>query len=143
VVEVDLHDAQGQPVPVDLNGTPHFDARGRQVGLVFVGRPMAELKRAYQQLHQAHEALKRTQQQLLHSEKMASLGCLVAGVAHELNNPISFVLGNVHALRKYTASTPSGCAATSTRSTRPRRPASRPPCAPGCASTTCSTTCPR
>jgi two-component system sensor histidine kinase HupT/HoxJ len=49
----------------------------------------------------AHEALKRTQQQLLHSEKMASLGQLVAGVAHELNNPISFVLGNVHALRKY------------------------------------------
>ena len=32
---------------------------------------------------------------------MASLGQLVAGVAHELNNPISFVLGNVHALRKY------------------------------------------
>jgi hypothetical protein len=49
----------------------------------------------------AHDALKRTQQQLLHSEKMASLGQLVAGVAHELNNPISFVLGNVHALRKY------------------------------------------
>lgn len=38
---------------------------------------------------------------LIHSEKMASLGLLVAGVAHELNNPISFVLGNVHALRKY------------------------------------------
>jgi two-component system, NtrC family, sensor histidine kinase HupT/HoxJ len=32
---------------------------------------------------------------------MASLGRLVAGVAHELNNPISFVLGNVHALQKY------------------------------------------
>jgi len=54
------------------------------------------------ELHQAHEALKRTQQQLLHSEKMASLGRLVAGVAHELNNPISFVLGNVHVLRRYT-----------------------------------------
>jgi len=102
VIEVELADAQGQPVPVDLSCTPRFDARGRRVGLVFVGRPMAEIKRAYQQLHQAHEALKRTQQQLLHSEKMASLGRLVAGVAHELNNPISFVLGNVHALRKYT-----------------------------------------
>ena len=32
---------------------------------------------------------------------MASLGQLVAGVAHELNNPISFVLGNVHALARY------------------------------------------
>jgi two-component system sensor histidine kinase HupT/HoxJ len=38
----------------------------------------------------------------LQSEKMASLGKLVAGVAHELNNPISFVLGNMHAMQKYT-----------------------------------------
>jgi two-component system sensor histidine kinase HupT/HoxJ len=63
---------------------------------------MAEIKRAYRQLHEAHEALKRTQQQLLHAEKMSSLGRLVAGVAHELNNPISFVLGNVHVLNRYT-----------------------------------------
>ncbi|MDT7833610.1 sensor histidine kinase [Aquabacterium sp. OR-4] len=102
VIEVDLLDAQGQAVPVDFNCTPRRDARGRRVGLVFVGRPMAEIKRAYHQLREAHEALKRTQQQLLHSEKMASLGRLVAGVAHELNNPISFVLGNVHALQRYT-----------------------------------------
>ncbi len=102
VVEVDLLDAQGQRVPVDFNCTPRLDAGGRRVGLVFVGRPMGEIKRAYHQLREAHDALKRTQQQLLHSEKLASLGRLVAGVAHELNNPISFVLGNVHALRRYT-----------------------------------------
>ena len=60
-----------------------------------------ELQRSYEALSEAHEALKRTQQQLLQSEKMASLGRLVAGVAHELNNPISFVLGNVHALERY------------------------------------------
>ena len=102
VVEIELRDAAGQAVPVDLNCTPRLDAAGRRVGHVFVGRPMGEIKRAYHQLREAHEALKRTQQQLLHSEKLASLGRLVAGVAHELNNPISFVLGNVHALKRYT-----------------------------------------
>jgi signal transduction histidine kinase len=60
-----------------------------------------ELQRSYEALSEAHEALKRTQQQLLQSEKMASLGRLVAGVAHELNNPISFVAGNVEHLRDY------------------------------------------
>ncbi len=100
-VEVELVDAHGQRVPVDFNCTPRLDSAGRRVGHVFVGRPMGEIKRAYHQLREAHEALKLTQQQLLHSEKMASLGRLVAGVAHELNNPISFVLGNVHALQRY------------------------------------------
>ncbi len=99
--ELDLLDAQGQRVPVDFNCSVRRDGSGRPVGHVFVGRPMGELKRAYHQLRETHEALKRTQQQLLHSEKMASLGRLVAGVAHELNNPISFVLGNVDALRRY------------------------------------------
>jgi two-component system sensor histidine kinase HupT/HoxJ len=101
VVEVALADAQGQPVPVDFNCTPRLDHQGRVIGHVCVGRPLGELKRAYRALQEAHEALKRTQAQLLHSEKMASLGRLVAGVAHELNNPISFLLGNVSALRKY------------------------------------------
>ncbi|MEZ5705972.1 MAG: histidine kinase dimerization/phospho-acceptor domain-containing protein [Burkholderiaceae bacterium] len=100
-IELNLLDAQGQAVSVDANCTPRMGATGRRAGTVWVGRPTAELKRAYHEMRAAHEALKRTQQQLLHSEKMASLGQLVAGVAHELNNPISFVLGNVHALRKY------------------------------------------
>jgi len=100
-IELNLLDRLGKQVSVDANCTPRMGANGRRVGTVWVGRPTAELKRAYQEMRTAHEALKRTQQQLLHSEKMASLGQLVAGVAHELNNPISFVLGNVHALRKY------------------------------------------
>ena len=60
-------------MPVDFNITPRSSAAGI-VGHVFVGRLLGELKRAYHQLREAHEALKRTQQQLLHSEKMASLG---------------------------------------------------------------------
>ena len=64
---------------------------------------MGELRRAYDDLNRTHAMLKRTQQQLVHSEKMASLGRLVAGVAHELNNPISFVFVNMHALKRYGA----------------------------------------
>jgi len=101
VVEINLRDAVGQALPVDLNCTPRHNSAGRKVGHVLVGRPLGELKRAYHQLREAHEALKLAQQQLVHSEKMASLGRLVAGVAHELNNPISFVLGNVHVLQRY------------------------------------------
>ena len=101
VMEINLRGASDQVVAVDFNCTPRRNSAGHQVGRVLVGRPLGELKRAYQQLREAHEALKQAQAQLLHSEKMASLGRLVAGVAHELNNPISFVLGNVHVLQRY------------------------------------------
>ncbi len=101
VVELNLRSASAEAVAVDFNCSPRRNSAGRQVGRVLVGRPLGELKRAYQQLRQAHDALKQAQQQLLHSEKMAALGRLVAGVAHELNNPISFVLGNVHVLKRY------------------------------------------
>lgn len=86
---------------VALNCSPRLDTRGRAAGMVLIGRPLGELRRAYQALNAAHAELKQAQQQLVQSEKMASLGRLVAGVAHELNNPISFLYGNVHTLQKY------------------------------------------
>ena len=100
-IELRLRDALGHPVPVDFNCSVRRNAQGKAIGHVLVGRPLGEIQRAYHALREAHEALKRTQAQLVHSEKMASLGRLVAGVAHELNNPISFVLGNVTALGRY------------------------------------------
>jgi two-component system sensor histidine kinase HupT/HoxJ len=100
--EVIFGGEEGEGIPASINCSPRFNKLGRVVGVVLAGRPIGELRRAYHALREAHEELKRTQQQLLHSEKMASLGRLVAGVAHELNNPISFVLGNVHSLKRYT-----------------------------------------
>jgi PAS domain S-box-containing protein len=47
----------------------------------------------YQETRQAYDNLRRTQEQLLHSEKMAAVGQLIAGVAHELNNPLTAILG--------------------------------------------------
>jgi two-component system, NtrC family, sensor histidine kinase HupT/HoxJ len=100
--EMYLRAGDGSAVPVSLNWTPRLSSTGKLMGVVVTGRPVGELRRAYQALRQAHDDLKRTQSQLLHAEKMVSLGRLVAGVAHELNNPISFVLGNVMALQRYT-----------------------------------------
>lgn len=99
--EMTLATHDQQPAPVSIVCTPRLDAAGRVAGLVIVGRPIGELQRAYQELDAAHKRLTQTQQQLLASEKMAGLGRVVAGVAHELNNPISFVFGNVYALRRY------------------------------------------
>jgi len=65
------------------------------------GRPVGELRRAYSELAESHRALKEAQALLVRNEKLASLGRLLAGVAHELNNPISFVYANAHALEKY------------------------------------------
>ena len=52
-------------------------------------------------LQQALDELRTTQSQLLHREKMASLGQFVAGIAHELNNPLNFIVGNFHYLQAY------------------------------------------
>lgn len=60
-----------------------------------------ELRGANAQLQEAYEQLKTAQSQLVHSEKMASLGQLVAGVAHELNNPISFIYANFPHIEEY------------------------------------------
>jgi len=55
-----------------------------------------------QDLQKLYDELKNTQAQLIHSEKMASLGQLVAGISHELNNPIGFIYANVKQLKSYT-----------------------------------------
>jgi two-component system, NtrC family, sensor kinase len=57
---------------------------------------MAEkLVQANQDLEESNRKLKETQAQLIQNEKMASLGQLVAGIAHEINNPLAFVVNNL------------------------------------------------
>jgi signal transduction histidine kinase len=58
------------------------------------------------ELEQTHQQLKRAQGQLVHSAKLASLGQLVAGVAHEINNPLAFVANNLAVLERDTQSLP-------------------------------------
>jgi two-component system, NtrC family, sensor histidine kinase HupT/HoxJ len=99
--EVALRDASGAPAPFAVNCSARFDRKGRFAGGVMVARPLGELRRAYKRLDAAHRDLQQAQGRLIFAEKMAALGRLVAGVAHELNNPISFVFANMHALKKY------------------------------------------
>lgn len=51
-------------------------------------------------LQESNDTLKRTQAQLVQSEKMSSLGQLTAGIAHEINNPINFITSNIAPLRR-------------------------------------------
>lgn len=55
-----------------------------------------------QQLNNAYKELQSTQAMMVHSEKMKSLGELVAGITHEINNPVNFIYGNLIHLTNYT-----------------------------------------
>ena len=69
-----------------------------------VRRVQDELRDNYERIKQTNARLEEAQNQLLQSEKMASIGQLAAGVAHEINNPVGFVSSNLNSLRRYVES---------------------------------------
>ncbi|MFK7997904.1 MAG: sensor histidine kinase [Granulosicoccus sp.] len=66
-----------------------------------VARRTAKINAQFEELRSTHQLLSNTQTKLLQSEKLASIGQLSAGIAHEINNPISFVLSNTKSLSEY------------------------------------------
>jgi len=98
----------GTLVPVMLSISPVAGQDGEIAGLMFAATDMTEAKAAEATLLRKNEELaalldelRQAHQQLLQAEKMASLGQLAAGVAHEINNPIGFVNSNLSTLNNY------------------------------------------
>ena len=96
--------------------SPVRDRTGKLTHFIGVQRDITQSKQAEEALHKSEaqsreqaaqlaaalEELKATHSQLVQSEKMSSLGLLIAGVAHEINNPVSFIHGNLAHLKNYT-----------------------------------------
>ncbi|MGD1939186.1 MAG: ATP-binding protein [Cyanophyceae cyanobacterium] len=105
----------GQGRWLSVNAKPLTNKNGDVDGGVMVFRDISDRKRAEQDLQRSNDdyrdqtrrleaALQRLQDaqtQLIQTEKMSSLGLLVAGIAHEVNNPIHFIAGNTAHLGEY------------------------------------------
>jgi len=97
-----LQHRDGAEIPVSQVAIAHTNARGEIEFFSNIARDISDRKRAEATLRQqaadleaALHQLQATQAQLIQTEKMSSLGQLVAGIAHEINNPVNFIYGNL------------------------------------------------
>jgi len=83
----------GRELCIHLTLSPRFDENGGIVGILGIGEDITERV-------QAEEALKNSQEKLYQAQKMDTLGTLVAGMAHEINNPINLIMYNISLFQK-------------------------------------------
>ncbi|MCK9297286.1 MAG: PAS domain S-box protein, partial [Desulfobulbaceae bacterium] len=99
--EVEKILADQERITCSLTAAPFYGPDGRLIGIVEDFKDITLRKKAMKELAEAYADLKATQSQMLQREKMASVGQLAAGVAHEINNPVGFVTSNLTTLAKY------------------------------------------
>ncbi|SMC97849.1 PAS domain S-box protein [Sporomusa malonica] len=87
------------PIRSSSNEITHFVAI--QEDITLRKKMEEEIKKTNLQLQETLDTLGRTQSQLIQQEKLAGIGQLAAGVAHEINNPLGFVISNFDTLAKY------------------------------------------
>ena len=107
---------QGKVKWIFVTAVPLGDSSGAITGYLGTVKDISDRKRAEEALRQSEARerekakeleltlgeLKRTQAQLIQAEKMSSLGQMVAGIAHEINNPVSFIYTNITPAAEYT-----------------------------------------
>jgi PAS domain S-box-containing protein len=106
--EVTMQSSTGRIIQIDLRADAIKDSQKNIIALVGIHTDITERKQAENklkqqaiELEQTLKKLQKTQSHLIQSEKMSSLGQLVAGVAHEINNPVNFIYGNLAHANSY------------------------------------------
>ena len=87
----------------EKQGAEEFSKEDEQLAVTLAGQAAVAIENAslYEELRRSFEELQQSQDLLVRQEKLASLGRLAAGVAHELNNPLSAVAGFAEALQRH------------------------------------------